>query len=342
MRKFFITRHRLHTRSVIVVLALAASLVLSAQTTQLRLVSTPWSPFTNAPGQPRFALDLVETALGRIKITATTTLVEPAQFTAALLTGPFDGSAAAWKDAEREKVLLFSQPYLENRLILVGRKGADVKAATLGALKGKRIAIVGGYAYGDIDSVGPVFVRSQSEEDSLTLLLQSKVDYALMDELVVQFIVSNYAKEAQTRLQLGMVSLVTRPLYFAVRRSRPDAESLISRFNAQLRGLIADRTYHKLLHVDWIRADIDGDGVTEIVPLSDNVGKTPPQQVYSLDSLKLPKPGITAKEIQLTNRFYLGGTIYGDWASVPNKYKVDDPHKPEPGRHTASLFKFVW
>jgi polar amino acid transport system substrate-binding protein len=332
----------MRTRSLFIVLTLAAaSLVLSAQSPQLRLVSTAWSPFTNAPGQPRFALDLVETALGRIKVTANTTFVEPAQFTPALLTGPYDGSAAAWKDAEREKVLLFSEPYLENRLILVGRKGADVRALTLGALKGKRVAIVGGYAYGDIESAGPTFVRSLSEEDSLTQLLQSKVDYALMDELVVQYIVSNYAKEAQTRLQLGMVSLVTRPLYLAVRRSLPDAASLIARFNAQLRSMIVDRTYHKLLHVDWIRADIDGDGVPETVPLSDNIGKTPPQQVYSL-SLKLPKPGINPREIALTQRFYLGGTIYTDWASVPNKYKIDEPHQPDSGRHTASVFKFVW
>lgn len=340
MRKFFTRRNRLPGLLLIALLALAsASVVLSAQTSQLRLVSTPWSPFTNAPGQSRFALDLVEAALGRIKVTATTTLVEPAQFTAALLTGPYDGSGAAWKDAEREKVLLFSEPYLENRLILVGRRGADVKAATLGALKGRSIAIVGGYAYGDIESAGPTFVRTLSEEDSLTQLLQSKVDYALMDELVVQYIVANYAKEAQTRLQLGMVSLVTRPLYLAVRRSRPDAESLISRFNAQLRGMISDRTYHKLLHVNWIRADVDGDGVTEIVPLSDSVGKAPPQQIYSL---KLPKPGITAKEIQVTNRFYLGGTIYTDWASVPNKYKIEDPNRPDSAKHTGTIFKFVW
>ena len=40
-----------------------------------------------------------------------------------------------------------------------------------------------------------------------------------------------------------------RELYLAIRRSRPDAESIISGFNAQLRGMVADRTYHRLLHV---------------------------------------------------------------------------------------------
>ena len=317
----------------------AAGLTLAAQTTPLKLVSTAWSPFTNSPGQPRFALDLVEAALNRINTTATTTIVEAVMFTPALLTGPYDGSAAAWKDAEREKVLLFSQPYLENRLVLVGRRGADVKATTFAALAGKKVAIVGGYAYGDIERSGPTFVRTTSEEDSLTQLLQSKVDYTLMDELVVQYIVNNHAKEAQTRLELGTTPLVTRPLFFAVRRSRPDAEGLISRFNAQLRGLIADRTYHKLLHVSWIRADIDGDGVPEDVPLSDKAGTQAPQHVYSL---RMPTPSVAMKEVAITPRFYLGGTIYSDWASVPNRYKVEDPLHPSSANNTATIFKFAW
>jgi hypothetical protein len=96
-----------------------------------------------------------------------------------------------------------------------------------------RIAIVEGYSYGDaIDSAGPLFVRSRSEEDSLNLLLNRSVDYTLMDELVVQYIVDNHAMEAQTRLQFGSTPLLTRQLHFAIRRTRPDAASIVDRFNA--------------------------------------------------------------------------------------------------------------
>ena len=160
---------------------ITGALIVSAQTSQLRLVSTVWPPFTNEPGQPRFALDLVETALSRLGLTSKTSIVDAEQFTPALLNGEFDGSAAAWRDADRDRVLLFSQPYLENRLILVGRKGSDVSATSLAALKGKRVAIVGGYAYGNaIDDASDTFVRSRNEEDSLSLLLGGRADYALM------------------------------------------------------------------------------------------------------------------------------------------------------------------
>jgi polar amino acid transport system substrate-binding protein len=312
----------------------------SAQAAPLRLVSTPWPPFTNEPGQPRFALDLVEAALGRIGLTAKTTIVEPARFTPALLSNTFDGSAAAWKDAERERVLVFSQPYLENRLILVGRRGDDVSAAALTDLKGKRIAIVEGYAYGDaVDKSGAIFVRSRGEEDSLTLLLQNKADYVLMDELVVQYIVTNYPNEAKTRLNVGSKPLLTRPLYFAVRRARPDAESIIKEFNAQLRGMIADRTYHRLLHVPWISADLDGDGRPEFVPQSDKAGTAEPKQAYTLFLEDQPK---TSKPLEGKSGFYLGGNIYSDWASVPNRYKAEDPRYPDAARSTASIFSFRW
>src|SRR5262245_50921338 len=98
----------------VIALVAVAWLTGSAQTRELRLVSTPWPPFTNETGQPRFALDLVEAAASRIGLRTTTSIVEASAFTSALLSGPYDGSAAAWKDAERESVLVFSKPYLEN------------------------------------------------------------------------------------------------------------------------------------------------------------------------------------------------------------------------------------
>src|SRR5688572_32139840 len=95
-------------------------LVISAQQAQapLALVSTAWPPFTNEAGQARFALDLVDAALGRIAFAPKTTIVSAAEFTPALTSSRFDGSAAAWKDAVREQTVLFSLPYLVNRLVL--------------------------------------------------------------------------------------------------------------------------------------------------------------------------------------------------------------------------------
>ncbi len=221
----------------------------AAQGRQLQLVSTAWSPFTNAPGQARVALDLVDVALERVGITAETVIVDEARLTPLLLSGEVDGSAALWQDTERERALIYSQPYLENRLILVGRQGSDVSATSLADLAGKRVALVAGYAYGEVVETtdGPTYVGSDSEEDSVVKLLNGEADYTLMDDIVVQYLINNHGEEARTRLAFGSAPLLTRSLHFAVRRSLPDAESIISRFNAELRGMIADGSYHRLL-----------------------------------------------------------------------------------------------
>ena len=313
-----------------------ATVILASETTQLHLVSTPWPPFTNKAGQPRFALDLVEAAFSRIGVSSRTAIVPAAQFTASLLGSAFDGSAAAWKDPDRERVLTFSEPYLENRLILVGRRGSDVAATTLTALTGKRIAIVQGYSYGDaIKNGGPTFVPTATEQDCLSQLLQSRVDYTLMDELVVRYIVADYPTEAQSRLSVGKTALVVRPLYLAIRRDLPGAQAIITKFNAQIRGMVADRTYHRLLHLDWIRADVDGDGIAEYVPATDHPGASQPQSAYLI--------GSTARQTEGSSRFYFGGNIYENWASVPESYKstANDGHD-DARRSMGSVFTFKW
>jgi polar amino acid transport system substrate-binding protein len=327
-------------RLVVCVAALCAMWAApSAQSRELRLISTVWPPFTNERGQARFALDLVEEATQRFGVRTSTSIVPASAFTPGLLSGPYDGSAAAWKDAERDKVLLFSQPYLENRLILVGRRGSDVSARDLGMLTGKRIAIVDGYSYGEgIETRGPTFVRAQSEEDSLQRTLKGEADYTLMDDLVVQYIVEHYQEQARDKLQIGSTPLVTRTLHFAVRRSLPDAQSIIDRFNGQVKSMIVDRTYHRLLHVKWIRADVDGDGITEYIPDTDKPGPQAPSLAYTLFSTT---PDQQYRDTPPTG-FYVGGNIYRDWATVPQAFKGSSGFPPDSRRSTASIFTFSW
>lgn len=300
----------------------------------LRLASTPWSPFTNETGKARFALDLVHAALQRAGITASTTIVEDGKLTSALLKGEYDGSAALWKDSEREKTLLYSQPYLENRLVLVGRKGSDVSATKLSALKGKRVALVETYAYGDTirDSSGPVYVKSLSEEDSLQKVISNDAAYTLIDELVVEFILKNYPDQAKTYLAFGSTPLLVRTLHFAVRKDLPDAASIIDKFNSQLKVLVADRTYNRLLQLDWIQADIDGQTVN--IPSTDQAGVTPPDRSYKLVTGESDPAKPTG--------FYVGGKVYQNWSTVPDAFKLAGPNDTLSGGTKFSIFSFNW
>jgi polar amino acid transport system substrate-binding protein len=303
----------------------------------LRLASTPWSPFTNAPGKARFALELVHAALERAGITENTTIVEDGKLTAALLKGEYDGSAALWKDAERERTLLFSQPYLENRLILVGRKGSDVSATKLSALKGKRIALVETYAYGDTisDSSGPIYIPSAGEEDSIQKVLSNEVAYTLIDELVVEYILKNYPDQSKNFLAFGSTPLLVRTLHFAVRKDLPDAALIIDKFNSQLRGLIADRTYNRLLQLDWIQADVNGDGQLVNIPRTDQAGIIPPDHSYNLVT-----PPSTPSDSTKPTGFFVGGKVYPNWTNVPDTFKLAGPNDTVSGGTKFSIFSF--
>ena len=318
--------------------AFAAVAILSSQSPPLRLVSTIWPPFTSPPGESRFALDLVENAFERIGVKADFTYVQNSQYTPALISGPYDGSGAAWRDKQREAVLLYSEPYLENRLVLVARRGGNVSAQSLAALRGKRIAVVDGYAYGEIDSLGPVFLRSRSEENSISLLLGMAADYALMDELVLKYIVDNYPAESKAKLEIGTTPLLIRPLHLALRRTLPGAQSILDRFNAQIKVMITDRTYHRLLHIDWLRADVDGDGVLENIAASDQALKAEPQRTYSLFAKTELEKQVKKEE----ERYFFGGAVYNGWSSVPDAYKVDHLDRPDHTHPTARVFTINW
>jgi len=313
--------------------------------TTLKLASTKWLPFTGAEGEPRVALTLTEHALERAGYKSSTAFVPDGQLTPKLLQKEYDGSAALWKSNDREQFLLYSKAYLENRLILVGRKGSDVSAHSLKELKGKTVALVDGYAYGDaVDSATETrFVRGASAHDNLQALLAGKVDYALLEDLVVAYLFEAQTKDATARLEAGKEPLVTRTLHFALHKDLPDAQQIIDRFNDAIASMVGDGTYNQALQLTWIRADVDGDGQDELIPQGDHLGSAPPERSYALFSPATvaaatanvsattvntapPASGSRLEPNQKPMRFYIAGKYYDTWQEVPEKLRGE----PEP------------
>ncbi|HEY0463998.1 MAG TPA: transporter substrate-binding domain-containing protein, partial [Polyangiaceae bacterium] len=317
----------------------------ATQATKLSLASTKWVPFTGAEGEPRVALSLTERALERAGYRSVTTFVPDGQLSPKLEHGDYDGSAALWRSEDREKYLLYSKPYLENRLVLVARKGTDVSAGSLAALKGKRVALVDGYAYGEaVDSAAETrFVRGSSASENLQALLAGKVDYVLLDDLVIEYLFEQHSKEATMRLEVGKQPLVTRTLHFAVRKALPDAQQIVDRFNDAIASMVGDGTYNKALQLAWIRADVDGDGQEELIPQGNQLGATPPERSYALfspatvaaatatvaTSPASSAPAASGARLESNPqhvRFFIDGRFYDTWQEVPEKLRGE----PEP------------
>jgi hypothetical protein len=159
-----------------------------------------------------------------------------------------------------------------------------------------------------------------------------------MDELVVEYLLKNHSADAQSRLTFGTVPLVVRTLHVAINRKIPDAQRVIDRFNAELIGMVADRSYHRLLQLEWIQADIDGDGLPEYVPRTDQVGPNPPDRSYKLFTDRASGSSGSSEN----KHFYMGGKVYSSWTAVPDAHKV--PRAPgtlnDGSQFTIFTFKF--
>jgi len=303
----------------------------------LELATTPWPPFTGTDEQPRVAVNLVQSVLERAGYKVVTSVVPDGDLTPSLEHKDFDGSPAMWLSSDREQFLLFSKPYLENRMVLVGRKGSDVSATSFAPLGGKRIALVQGYAYGkEVDSARePIFVRGATEQENLRALLAGSVDYLLLDELLVNYLFERSPSDAAARLEVGQAPLVKRTLHLAVQRSLPNAEKIIEQFDALIQQMIASGAYHKALQVTWIDADVDGDGRRELVPPGQGVGNAPPAHSYAVFAPNGPQSGHGPQ------RYLVNGRIYESWNDIPAELKLQPAaNDPGGGHPTVKVLEF--
>ncbi len=298
------------------------------QTNELKLASDVWPPFTNNFGKSAFAMMLVHEALSRADITATTQIVEFNDVIDGIRTREFDGSAALWRTTERETFMHYSNAYLENRLILIAAEGGDVSATSLQELTGKSVGIVGNYAYGEeIERAkGVKFVKGASDQANIDRLLAGELDYVLVDDLLVQFLIEQDQEKADRVLEIGSTPMIRRTLHFAVSKDLPDAVFIVRRFDEEIRAMAADGTYNRILQINWIQLDVDGDGYTEYVLGGTEAGTSAPQRGYSImfDG--------TAENQNSENKYYIDGKMYNGWKNVPDSYKTPSaPRSTQPG-----------
>ena len=305
---------------------------------KLRILSASWPPFVDTEDNPRVAIDLVSQALARAGYIAVNDVGEIDTVLSELQAGSYDGSAALWRNEEREQYLLYSEPYLENRLLLVGKKGSDVSATSFAALAGKKIGIVQGYAYGpELDNAKePTFVRQASTDENLRSLLHGEVDYVLTDALVIHQLAQHYPTQTRDKLELGTAVLIKRPLYLTLRKTLPDAERIMAAFNRQLEKMLQDGSFARAIHVDWIETDIDHDGITELVAANDQVGPEAPQSGYRVAGPSgSGGPGTSDHDpAGGGGRFVVRGVAYDSWSAVPDEYKA--PYN-QPGSKPTTL-----
>ena len=304
-----------------------------AQQRELKLAADVWPPFTNTEDEKSILSDLVQEALRRIQIESTMEITSFKEVLEELHSGKFDGSPGLWTSKERRKKYYYSKPYLYNQLVLVGRKGSDVSANAFKELSGKRIGVIDNYAYGDFDKNKEIeIIPGASNQKNLENLLSDKIDYMLVDALLIQYMLKYQLNDVSQHLAIGQKPLLVKSLHLALSKNLEGAEEILKRFDQEIEVMIEDGSFNKLLELNWVKADVDGDGNMELVLGSNMAGTSAPQNIYGLmmdNSYKDQKNGPT--------RYYIDGKLYEDWDNVPKSYKLDLVEDKTPSEEDAFI-----
>jgi len=292
--------------------------IVTAQVESLKLSSDVWPPFTDVENEKSIALDIVEEALESLNITSNFEIIDFGSVMDGIKSGEADGSAALWKDESREKFMAFSDPYLQNQLILVGRKGSNVAVSSIAELENKRIGVVENYAYGEELKEGKnnEIVTGTSDQQNLERLISEEIDYFLVDALLIQYMLKYQLNDVREFLEIGETPLIVKTLHLAIRKDIPGTDQILAKFNEAIVTMMADGSYNEILELNWVQADVDGDGEVELVLAGSEAGTAAPDNSYNI---------LYSEQSKNAGAYYVDGTKYKSWNDVPDSYKVDLP-----------------
>jgi ABC-type amino acid transport substrate-binding protein len=302
------------------------------QNTEVKLGADIWPPFTDVSENTSILTVLVQEALYRRNINSDIEFDKWKDVMNKIDGGELDGSPALWESPERMEKYFFSKPYLYSQLVLVGRKGSDVGATSFKDLEGKKIGIVQDYAYGDFEGRDKVeLIDGKGNQNNLEKLLSGDIEYMLVDALIIQYMLKYQLNDVTAHLAIGQRPLMTKSLHLGLRKNVENAESILREFDEEIAEMIADGTFNKILELNWIQADIDGDGVVELVLGGDLAGTSAPQNIYGLMMDE------SYRQKNEPKQYYVDGKLYESWDDIPKSYKLDLPKDDIPSEEDAKV-----
>lgn len=238
---------------------------LLAESETVKLGNEPWPPYVLAGEQKGTAELIVCEALDRAGWGCEIQRGDWQETLQQASSGKLDGIAAVWYTTEREASLLYSRPYLTNRLVPVVLGDHGLNISEIDDLSGLRVVIEIAVAYGDeiktaLDQLSVVEVRGV--DNALRAVQNEEADVALVDELAAR----DFLKRTEANnLIIGQTALAYRELYFAVSREHPKGAEIIGSFDEAYQLMLMDGSVNRILDIEWVVTDLKLDGVPDFI-----------------------------------------------------------------------------
>jgi polar amino acid transport system substrate-binding protein len=216
----------------------------------LSVVVNTWPPYVGKalPGKG-MAMQIVTSALHRKGHQTTITIESWTRTLEGIDVGVFDVVGAIWKTPEREKWLLFSEPYLQNNIKFIKKKSLVLNYQSLEDLTGYVIGIVKNYAYDEAFIQSQILIKIPQNHiiQNLTKLREDVIDVTLGDERAIIFELNQYMHGQVADYEFLRKPLSKQGLHIAVSRRNPAAQQIIADFNQAIAEMKADGSLEKFL-----------------------------------------------------------------------------------------------
>jgi len=217
--------------------------------TEITAASDPWPPFTN-PDTPEqgLSLEITRAAFETQNYAVTMNFVPWARAEDGVRQGNYDIQTNMWMTDSRKEDFLFSEPYAENQIKFIKRKGDPFEYTDFGSLQGLSLGVVRGYGYGDDFWNASEFSRQEANDlvTNVKKLVAGRIDLTLEDEIVARYILSEKAPELLDQIEFTQGSLSSNKLYVTSGLKNPKHQELIQAFNKGLEEIKANGTYHAI------------------------------------------------------------------------------------------------
>ena len=219
--------------------AFSSSVVLAGQDIRLMANTSPPYADTKLPEQG-LALELVKHIYAGTDYTPVISIESWSRAVEGAQLGVYDALASVWYSPERNKDLLFSEPYLRSELIILKRRSDRSDYQQLADLSGGRLGVRADYAYGvDFGAIPDLTLIEENHMiQNLLNLLNGSVDYVIGDQRTVTLQLHEYLEDKITQFEVVSIKLPPVERHVAVSRSLAGHEKMIAEFN---RALAASR-----------------------------------------------------------------------------------------------------
>lgn len=222
----------------VLLLVFAATLGSGAHAGQeFRLLANTSPPYADAslPDQG-LALELVTHIFAQTDYSPAITIENWSRAVEGARIGVYDALASVWYSTDREKDLLFSEPYLRSELLILKLRSNRGIYTSLQDLQGSRLGVRADYAYGvDFSTIPDVtLVQEDLLVPNLLSLLNGKVDFVIADQRTAAMQLHELLADKITQFEVVDINLPSVARHVAAARSWPGYEKMIAEFNRAL------------------------------------------------------------------------------------------------------------